>query len=152
MVKPNDIILAINKLIVERYPKDTVYVNLLPEGFGRPSTLIELVEVGRADANRSTLSVTVGIDITCFVKVDGHYQSDVEKLLGRQNEVMDLFACGYLEVAGRSLTVSAVEGDMTFLSSSVGLVFDYFDERPEPAGTEEAPLMETVETNIKLED
>jgi len=125
-----------------------VYVNLLPKGYDRPSTLIEMQSVERADANISTVAVKASFVVTCYVEVDGHYQSDVDRLMERQDKVMSLFSCGYLQVGDRFLEVRAETGGMDF-TESVELELDYFDDRYGGADDGESlPLMETIETRM----
>jgi hypothetical protein len=141
--------MAVNRLLEGGYPEDHVYVSLLPKDFDRPSFLLEMLKFKKTDATRHTVAVEAGLSITCFVDVDGHYNSDVEKLLGRQSGVMDLFACGFLAVGDRCLHAQAAEGIIDFDECCVELSLDYFDDRPSTGET--APLIETVKTNINPE-
>ena len=150
MVSINDIITAVNKLIVEKYPDDTVYINLLPKDFERPSFFIELINLERTDANRCTVEMNVDLSITCYVEVDGHYNSDTEQLIERLDNVLDIFACGYIAVGDRCLEVQTERGDIDFTESYVGIQLNYFDDRPVPG--EEMPLIEEVKTNLSQEE
>ena len=94
MVTLNAIIKSINDLLVVKFPDDTVYVNLLPKDFKRPSSLIRIDDATRTDANRTTVHWIVDVSVTGFVEINGHYQSEVERLLERQDGIMELFACG----------------------------------------------------------
>ena len=150
MVTVNDIIKAINERLAEKYPEHTVYINLLPKDFQRPSFLIEQLDAVRTDVNRTTVAWLVEMSITGFVSVDGHYNSDVEGLTETQSSIMEIFTCGYLSVRDRSIPVPLVKGGNDFTECYVNLTFDYFDDRPE--ATEELPLIETIQTNFKLEE
>jgi len=149
MITMNDILGAINDALVSKFPEDTVYVNLQPKDYVRPSFLIALMDVARTEANRSMISVSASFSITCYTEIDGHYNSDVNRLTERQTEVMDLFLCGYLSVGDRNLEVQAAEGGVDFGESYVDLSFDYFDDRPIPGDL--YPFMETVKTNMTQE-
>jgi hypothetical protein len=149
MVTMNEIIMAVNGLLVGRFPNDTVYVNLLPKDFERPSFFIEAGGVVRTEASRDLLMVEASITITCYTEVDGHYASDVEQLASRQGEVMGLFLPGFLAVGDRRLEVQAAEGSIDFTDSTVHLGFSYFDSRPLPASG--LPPMGAVTTNIAPE-
>jgi len=149
MLTPNSIIDAVNDLLVEKYPKAPVYVNLRPKDFERPSFLVELVDMKRADVNYSTVSVAAKIAVTCFVDVDGRYNSDVVKLAEKQGGVMDMFANGYLAVGDRCISVEAAEGGIDFSDCYVDLQLAYFDDRPIPGET--LPLMDAVITATTLE-
>ena len=150
MLTPNDIIGAVNGKLVEKYPDDFIYINLLPKDFERPSFLIELISFNRTDANRTTIEVEASVSVTCYTEIDGHYNSDTEKLATRQSEVMELFAGGYLEVCDRCISVESVMGGVEFTEGYVDLAFDYFDERPMPGVA--LPDIESVKTNIIKED
>jgi len=141
---------AINQLIAEKFPTDTVYVNLIPRDFKRPSTLIELDTWDPRPAGKSLLDVTAAFALTCYMDVDGHYNTDTQRLIQRQYEVMDLFAKGYMKVTDRNLEVVAAPGGMSFADCFIDLRFNYFDDRPDVA--EVPPLMETIEANMTMEE
>ena len=149
MVNPNDIIVAINKLLVGKYPDDHVYINLLPKDFERPSFFIEQVSAVRTDANKTTVAWIVDVSITCFINIDGHYNSDVETLVDKQSGVAGLFDCGYLAVGDRCIAVNSVTGGNDAATSFVDLQFDYFDARP--VYGEQLPAMEIIQTIITQE-
>ena len=146
----NDIITAVNGLIVKKYPDDTVYINLLPQDFDRPSFFIELIDDERVDVNRNTVEVTVDLSVTCYIDVDGHYNSDIESLIERLDSVSDMFTCGYLTVGDRYLAVTTERGDIDFTESYIGVQLNYFDDRPIQG--EELPLIEAVKPNFELEE
>ena len=150
MVAMIDIIEEINKIIEEKFPDDTVYINLQPKDFTRPCTVIELVDVERTDASRNTISVVASFAITCFTEIDGHYRSDLERLVERQHEIIDLFACGYLKVGDRCLHLSAGTGGAESAFSYIDIRLEYFDDRP--TISEEYPIAESVATKIRTEE
>jgi len=149
MITMNAIALAINSLLTNAFPADTVHVNLLPKDFERPSFLIELVDIERTQVNRSTIAVAAVFSVTCYIEVDGHYNADVDELAERQRKVMDLFLDGFLAVDDRCLEVQAAQGGVDFTESYIDLSFDYFDDRPVPGDAQ--PPMETVITNLSQE-
>ena len=149
MVKVNDIVSAINQKLVELDPISTVYTNLLPKDFLRPSFFIEMTPeapLSITDANRSTIAVTVGFTITCFVESDGHYNSDTSRIAERVDHVTEIFTEGYLQVGDRCLKVDITKGGVDFTESSISVVFDYFDDRP-GVKAEHEPIT-NVQTNI----
>ena len=105
MVAMNDIILAIKGLLTGRFPGHAVYMNLLAKNFTRPSFLIELANITRSNVCYGTVAVAASFSITCYVEIDGQYNSDVERLIASQNEAMELFTAGYIEVEERRLEV-----------------------------------------------
>ena len=146
MLEITEVTEAINGLIAEAYPNDTVYVNLIAKDFARPSTLIELLDVERTDASRNTIAVKAEYAITCFCEVDGHYSSDTQAITERQAKVMGLLARGYIRVSDRSLRVAAASGGTEMTEGYVSLNIEYFDDRPDERDT--YPVAESVEAKI----
>jgi len=144
-----DIVDAINVLMVKKFPKATAYINTCPKDFRRPSYLIQNTYVYREDASRSTVFVTADFIITYFVETDSRYIMNIEKLRQAQADILDLFSCGYITVDDRRLKVTGSEGETTLTDTSVDLQVSYFDDRDEPA--EPLPAAEKVYTTILLE-
>lgn len=149
MVRMQDIVDAINVLMVKKFPKATAYINTCPKDFRRPSYLIQNTYVYREDASRSTVFVTADFMITYFVETDSRYIMNIEKLRQAQADILDLFSCGYITVDDRRLKVTGSEGETTLTDTSVDLQVSYFDDRDEPA--EPLPAAEKVYTTILLE-
>ena len=150
MVTVNALVKAINALIVQQYPEDPVYVNILPKGFKRPSSYIETIGVESESVGRWITRVKAEFLIHCYAPVGGHYESDTVWLGERLDGVLGLFAHGYMAVADRKLEVAEISGDINLDEAYVSLKFDFFDDRPEPES--EYPPMETVETTIMTEE
>lgn len=150
MTTPNDIMTAINKLLVTAFPIDKVYISLLPEDFKRPSFAIECVSAKRGDASRHMVRWSVQFVITCFLEEDEHGISDAEALLVRMAQVADMFRHGYISVAGRNLSIASVDGRADLFAAAITLHLDYFDERGS-ASQEYDPPMGGVEIKITQE-
>ncbi len=149
MVTTKQIMNAINKLLVEKLAAECVYRNRCPEGFERPSYLIEAISNGSDSANCRTVEQTAYLTITCFAAVDEFGDSDDSTLIDLQDGVMNLFRPGYLRVGDRALKVKASTGGADFDRSYVDLQLEFFDDRSDEANT--APLMETIEFTLKEE-
>ena len=150
MLTINDVIGAINDEIVKAYPGDMVYVNLIPKDFERPSFLLMLESFNQTDANRTTVSIEMSVSITCYIKIDGHYNIETSALADRVDTVRSIFSSGYLSVIDRCIGVTIPDGGVDFTEGIIVLAFDYFDERPMPC--DETPPIESVRTNITKED
>ena len=87
MIKPVDIMTAINKKIAETFPY-AVYIQRCPKDFVRPSFWIEYVTTSRRDVNRSTVAKTVFFTITCFAPLDKHNRVNPEELMKFQEDVI----------------------------------------------------------------
>lgn len=149
MITTNQIIEAINRLLIQKYPEQTVYVNRCPKKFDRPSFLIEAVKVGGDSANRKTVKQNVYFTITCFEPVDDYENSDDGVLLDVQDNVMNLFCVGYVKIGDRALPVLSSTGGADFDRSYVDLQLEYYDDRSDESDT--APLMGDIEFNLKEE-
>jgi len=149
MITTNQIVDAINRLLVEKYPERTVYVNRCPEKFERPSFLIESVKTSGDSASRKTVKQNAYFTITCFEPVNKFGNSDDGKLLDVQDAIMNLFRQGYVKVDDRALAVNASTGGSDFDRSYVDLQLEYYDDRSDEAGN--TPLMGDVELKLKEE-
>lgn len=141
---------AINRELVRQYPDYTVYLDLCPSNFERPSFLIEFITLSQDTANLSTVNQTAYYTVTCYDVVDDYDHSDTTRLLRLQHGVMNLFRSGALDVDGRHIKVSASTGGRDWDRSYVDLQFSYYDDRSD--AEDDTPLMERVYTNIKKED
>ncbi|MPN43738.1 hypothetical protein SDC9_191298 [bioreactor metagenome] len=128
----------------------TVYRDLAPKGFARPSFLVECGPVKMEDAGCGMLDITATVTVTSFLPVDDYHNTQITALQTRMMSVQELFAVGYLEVGGRALHVTGNTGDYGFDFASVTLTLSYADDRP----GEEAPdaAMGEVRTTIKIQE
>lgn len=147
MIKQNDIITAINIVLVASYPDYKVYVQRCPKDFKRPSFLLENVRTSRRDINRTTVEKTVYFKITCFINVDEYYRSDTDALSEIQEAVMQLFSVGHVIVGDRAIKVQSSTGGNEYDRAYVDLQFEYFDNRTDAADT--MPLVASVKTNLE---
>lgn len=140
---------AINDLLVQKYPNHTVYIDLCPEKFERPSFLLEVSTVDQRPVNRSTIQETVYLTITCFDTIDDYSRSDTVELLTVQQGVMDMFRGGYLKVENRAIGVKASSGGRDFDRAYIDLQFEYCEDRTEAVSN--TPRINKVYVTIKEE-
>ncbi len=136
-------------MLADVYKEYTVYVQECPKDFNRPSFLLEFVKLSQRDANRITVEKTVYFTITCFTEIDKHYRSDREKLASLQENVLQLFAKGYVAVGDRAVKVQGSNGGMETDRAYIDLQFEYFDNRTDEE--DDTPLIASVTTKIKEE-
>lgn len=148
MVKSNDILTQINRLLVKAYPDRTVYINLCPKDFARPSFFIECLSENISDVNRSTVQVTGYYTITCYIEVDKYHNSDAEALMAVQDAVLDIFKDGYITVGNRKIKCKSSAGGMDSDAAYVDIQFEYYDDRSDTKET--YPIMGMVK--IKLQE
>lgn len=139
----------VNRLLVQKYPDYTVYIDLCPKHFERPSFLIELVTVTQKPVNSKTIQEKVYFTITCFDTTDDYSHSDTVSLLAVQQGVLDIFRQGYIKVEDRSIEVKASSGGRNFDMAYIDLQFEYYEDRSQVK--DDMPLMKNVYTTIKEE-
>ena len=147
MTTTREITEAIKDLVEGARPGEPVYIDQLPQGFKRPSTLIEQSGHEWTDANRLAVRVKAQFALTCFSETDAHHISDATALAEMLDATAALFARGYLRVGDRCLKAAATLGGVDFEGSYVDLQLDYFDDRPGEGGDEE-PTGGALEHNI----
>ena len=147
MVNQKELFRSINRILVDPFPDYTVYINACPKEFDRPSFLLELVRISQRDANRKTVEKTAYFTITCFYTVDNRYQSDIENLIDLQENVLQLFAKGYVTVGDRAIKVTGSTGGLDIDRAYIDLQFEYFDDRTDEE--DKTPLITSVSTKIR---
>ena len=97
-----EILDAINLLLVERWPKRTVYVDVCPIDFERPSFWLAVEKHDLTDANRFLIRNDLQLRLTLFDELDDHYEASWYRLSQETDIVTDLL-CRVLEVGERHL-------------------------------------------------
>lgn len=143
------IIDEINRLLVEKYPGCTVYIDICPKNFERPSFLIELITTRQGPVNKRTIQETVYYSITCFEKTDDYSNSSTIDLLTVQQNVLNIFRAGYIKVDDRAIEVKASSGGRDFNQAYIDLQFEYYDNRSDDEDT--TPKMKEVIMAMKEE-
>lgn len=147
MITQKDILTSINRRIAEAYPNYTVYVNESPKDFKRHSFMLEYVKTSRRDINFNTIEKTAYFTITCFVPVDEHHRSNTDELADIQEDILQLFSVGYVNVGNRAIKIQSSTGGIDFDRAYIDLQFEYFDNRTDTE--DNAPLVESVQTEIQ---
>jgi hypothetical protein len=147
MVKRIEILTAINRLLKEKYPSFTVYIQACPIGFVRPSFLLEFVKHSQRDVSRLSIEKTVYFTITYYPTVDEYSQSEPEEMVCMQESILEIFAQGYVPVGDRAIKVQSSTGGMKEHEAYIDLQFEYFDNRTDVC--EHEPLITSVTTRIQ---
>ena len=151
MITQNDIASAVTSKILGKYPGETVYTNIVPSGFKRPSFYIEGIGLTLAPDSCGAVEITAKIHIVCFENVDAYHNSQIESLNIRQMAVMGLFAPLYLRVGDRALDVAKLEGGAGGQDwADVTVTLAWEEDITEFEQIAELPTMETVA--IRLEE
>ena len=97
-----EILDAINLLLVEKWPNRTVYVDVCPVDFDRPSFWLAVEKHDLIDANRFLIKNDLQLRLTLFDELDDHYEASWYRLSQETDAVTDLL-CRVLEVGERHL-------------------------------------------------
>lgn len=148
MVKSVDIMDAINRELVKAWPKRTVYVDVCPVDFKRPSFWIQEASIQTAPANANMLTITAYFTVTCIDEVDKYYHTKSRRLLADQQAVMDLFRGETIQVGDRILPIRASNGGRDNDMAFVDLQLEFVDER-----TDQEPQYETMgEVSVNMKE
>ena len=97
-----EILDAINLLLVEKWPNRTVYVDVCPVDFDRPSFWLAVEKHDLTDANRFLIKNDLQLRLTLFDELDDHYEASWYRLSKETDAVTDLL-CRVLKVGERHL-------------------------------------------------
>lgn len=153
MVTQNDVVAAVSAALTERFPGDTVYTNLVPSRFDRPSFLVESTDIAMTASTVSTVTLQLTVRVVCFVAVDEYHNSQLEVLNVRQLKVLGIFAPLYLRVGDRALKVQQLGGSpggRDWIDVTVVLAWDV--SITELAEIVEPPIGMMEEINLNMEE
>lgn len=143
-----DILEGITALLQTRWPEGETayYTDYAPQGFRRPSFLVEMGAVTQDEAGGFSTDFTAEGIITAFLPVDAYHHSHLPDLCDREAEVMSLFGRGYFPVGDRCPHVTRVTGSHGWDYAQVKLSIAFCERW----GAEDPyPLMESVNVKIK---
>lgn len=125
ILTPNDILDQLKKLVQEKFPGEDVHLNLCPQGFSRPCTLIELDGCpGSVGYGCQTVELRPTVRLTTFVEVDEYHHSHLAELHLRQMVLLGLFLPGYIKVKDRAVKVAPGDQSDELIRLEGGLDFD----------------------------
>ena len=141
-----DIMNGMIRQLKKKWPGVICYTDQVPQGFERPSFLVEVGKIVQEEAGGFDTRFTMEGKITIYLEVDLYHHSHVPSLCKREAEVMALFSHGYFPVGDRSPHVDRIQGDHGYDSAQVTLTIS-FSERWD--GEEEYPLLQSVDIRIE---
>ena len=142
MILPNDILDRLKEMIEEKFPGETVYTNLTPSDFVRPSTLI--VQDGcDVDVSMGTklIEMRPTFTLTTFVEVDEYHHSHLSALDLRQMKLVSLLIPGYIKIGDRAPKVAAINLGGGYDYDTVTVTFRYTLDRREFEESKLVPIM-----------
>lgn len=99
-MRTTDIMNAVTALLNSKWPDRTVYWDLCPVDFARPSFWLQVTREERSDASQYALRCTVQLTLTLFDTVNEHYEASWQRLSGDADECLTLLG-GVLRVGQR---------------------------------------------------
>ncbi len=135
-MKTIDIVDAINARLTEKWPARTVYLDVCPVDFDRPSFWLQVTKDDRSDANRYTDRRAVQIALTAYDEKDEHYESSWQRLSGVVDECLTLLG-GVLKVGDRRFKPTLKSLPREPDRVSILLDFSFMAPRAGDGGTEE---------------
>lgn len=105
-MKSTEILDGLNALLIRQWPERTVYVDVCPVDFERPSFWLAVEKNERRDAGRFLVRRDLTVKLTIFDAKDEHYESSWYRLAEDTDLCAGLFS-GVLAVGGRTLKLTA---------------------------------------------
>lgn len=152
MLKVKELMDGVNAVVVRLYPDRTVYTDVLPEKFERPSFFLR--PEGRKITSRTSCIVAVEqmITIQCIDKVGDRYETETARLYDVTETLSAAFLQrGALICGDRWLTADRIDISRSLDVADVTITVTYEDNRPAAPVTQ--PVVESVgaETTPKEE-
>lgn len=97
-----EILDAINLLLVSKWPDRTVYVDVCPVDFNRPSFWLTVEKYDLTDGNRFLIRHDLQIRLTLYDELDEHYEASWYRLSKETDDAVDLLS-RVLKVGDRHL-------------------------------------------------
>lgn len=121
IILPSDITAAIAERLKETFPGETVYTDLTPRDFQRPSNMAELAGVSLDPLSYGSGGVDLlyKYKITTFSTVDEVHASHLPVLDLRAMLVLGAFGAGFIRVKDRAPKVRGAEADTSFFDCAV---------------------------------
>ena len=135
-----DIVIAVNRRLVERWPAWLVYIDVCPEEFQRPSFWLHSLKAGQEAQTPFLVRRTLTGQLTVNDETDDHYEVHSERLMQIQAEVMDVLTPP-LRVGDRAVTLSLALAPRDPGEGYLSFSAEWLDDNIAAPG-EDAPLME----------
>lgn len=144
----SEILDAINLRLLEKWPDRTVYVDVCPVDFDRPSFWLAVEEDGQTDANRFLVRRDLRLLLTIYDELDDHYDASWSRLARDADAVRKLLtpplAVGRRRLAP-TLKAQPRQPDRAFLQIS----FNWLENRTEVPGGDSAPPADNYSIQIR---
>lgn len=145
MLTVQQIMQGINAILVRLYPDRTVYIDVMPEKFERPSFFLR--PAGRKITSRTVAVVEVEqmVTVQCIDEVGDRYETQTARLY----DVTDTLTAAFLQrgafhCGDRHLTADRVDVSRALDVADVTVTVTYEDDRPA------APVTQPLVTDVTL--
>ena len=144
-----DIVDAINTRLVEKWPNRTVYIDVCPVDFARPSFWLTVEKYEQSDANRFFVKREAQLKLTIFDEKDEYYEASWRRLFQDAEDAMALLTPP-LKAAGRtvSLQIKALPRDPD--AAYLQLTTSWLDNRPAADTGTEPPTAKTAQVRVEM--
>lgn len=148
-MKTTEILDAINALLVKKWPDRTVYVDVCPIDFARPSFWLAVEQDTRTDANRFLVRHDLQLRLTVYDELDEHYDASWYRLAQVTDEIMALLTPP-LAVSDRclKLTLKSLPRDPD--RAYVQINISWMDKRLESGG-DPAPVADSYSLSVRAD-
>lgn len=148
MLTIQDIVDAVNRIVVGAFPDRTVYRDVLPEQFSRPSFYIAAVTREVTSETVHTVSVTQSVLVQCIDETSDRYETEANRLYHVAEQLQNLFLMrGRLAAGDRRLSIAKVALSRVLDVADLVLTVSYEDDRPDD--TPAAPIAGNVTVTPK---
>lgn len=148
MLEANEILDAINGLLVDEWPDRIVYCDEVPQEFTRKSFAILEDSVKVQDGGPDCVEITASYTILGYLPQDQRGHVDRLGLNRLLREMQDLFRAGRLLVSDRALPITECSGSIEEGAAFVDLALTFYDDR---APAKDKKLMEHIKLRTVAE-
>ena len=148
MLEANEILDAINGLLVDEWPDRIVYCDEVPQEFTRKSFAILEDSVKVQDGGPDCVEITASYTILGYLPQDRRGHVDRLGLNRLLREMQDLFRGGRLLVSDRALPITECSGSIEEGAAFVDLELTFYDDR---APAKDKKLMEHIKLRTVAE-
>lgn len=154
MLKTTDILDTINERLVTRWPDRTVYVDVCPIDFDRPSFWLAVEKNDMTDANRFMVRRDLQVRLTLYDQLDEHYEASWYRLAGDVDNAKKLLMTPLAvsdsdtgRVRHLSLTLKALPRDPD--RAYIQINTSWMDERPGIGEEKTTPVADSYEVRVR---
>lgn len=158
MITPSDIQAAIIARLKETFPGETIYEDLTPRNFARPSNMVQLDSISSEQSGRNVVKLLFKYKINTFSEVDEIHNSHLAVLDFRSMMIVSAFAGGgYLKVSDRAPTIVSCTADTTpydfaEVVMTVSLTYDRSEDMSEFNPAEVYAIMQDLALRTKTKE